>query len=728
MELPNTSNNNLNITTENLIQNPTIQNPTSSNTFIVRNTSSQNPDETIIETNNEIPVPTSLSPWKAQKVKYSVYSLFNFLISIVYFNLALITCLTKKISPYWALYTLTIEEGLSFYRFAALVREDSNDWQKGITKMKLFLRFLFKLITLVALFIWQQQPGLPSLFVYTLPCLYFVVSLLVHLIFQKYETFRDGVVIIWKVVRVVLVFQFALFLEKGSGLSFEHKDYIKIFWVGYVGVTLAIPCYAVFLLCSLIGKLHSFIHRRWAIDESKSFLGFVWLNLTIVSLLGYSFYIVSFFVYFVEGKEESYVPKISDRKKLEERKDDFIRGIQHFANLMSILAMIGYFVRKSILNLFSRPVTLWAATEEEEETVIQGDRTSVVDLTTKNQDLTCDYVYKKGTEFFKVVTMEEICEIIELDSQSSYPSETFNKEQEGVLVGLDRESTEKIELEEFQQRIISLREKPAKSVRSASPRFERIGGLIILEKEEMNLGWVSPKKMPLLANLCISPQLEKIRMESKIEKKNWKEKFGGLVLDIKEMKEEIEENQEYEENVNPKEKKPKKQNLKEFLEEEEDLERKISSSCNLEDENSILTRKNQGMMYSPDSDLLRADEEEISVDSSLLEDLFKKRKEKLEKLMKASPEVKLTSTSIEENLSVLCDSKTCVICLQNESECVFQPCGHGNCCFSCVTRVIESKGTCHFCRADIERILRIDNKLEYEGFYKVKELYKVVAG
>ena len=61
----------------------------------------------------------------------------------------------------------------------------------------------------------------------------------------------------------------------------------------------------------------------------------------------------------------------------------------------------------------------------------------------------------------------------------------------------------------------------------------------------------------------------------------------------------------------------------------------------------------------------------------------------------------------------------CTICSEKECNGVLMECGHGGICSSCAKRLMKSKGTCHICRGDITRIL----KIEAEG----EDVFKVVG-
>ncbi|KAJ8927929.1 hypothetical protein NQ314_019559 [Rhamnusium bicolor] len=64
--------------------------------------------------------------------------------------------------------------------------------------------------------------------------------------------------------------------------------------------------------------------------------------------------------------------------------------------------------------------------------------------------------------------------------------------------------------------------------------------------------------------------------------------------------------------------------------------------------------------------------------------------------------VEEASAPVLQNLTTI-NTSECVICLENECQIVFVPCGHLCCCFQCSTSV----GECPLCRTDIERKIKI---------------------
>lgn len=105
-----------------------------------------------------------------------------------------------------------------------------------------------------------------------------------------------------------------------------------------------------------------------------------------------------------------------------------------------------------------------------------------------------------------------------------------------------------------------------------------------------------------------------------------------------------------------------------------------------------------------------------------------KRKTRLMKLMKKQQIKKqVGNRTLESQISPegIQESNLCLICIENEQDCIFQPCGHGSCCFSCASQIVAHSALCYFCREEITKVLRIDKGLEFEGLYKVKEVFKV---
>ena len=63
----------------------------------------------------------------------------------------------------------------------------------------------------------------------------------------------------------------------------------------------------------------------------------------------------------------------------------------------------------------------------------------------------------------------------------------------------------------------------------------------------------------------------------------------------------------------------------------------------------------------------------------------------------------------EENNSV----KECLVCMANECDSVFLPCGHGGICNKCALKLLESEAGCHICRVKIERVIKMRGNLDF---------------
>ena len=121
-----------------------------------------------------------------------------------------------------------------------------------------------------------------------------------------------------------------------------------------------------------------------------------------------------------------------------------------------------------------------------------------------------------------------------------------------------------------------------------------------------------------------------------------------------------------------------------------------------------------------------------------MEKVDQKRRERLNKLLRkqkrknlAKRNKKLKDAADSNEL----DGRICIICMENERDSIFRPCGHGSCCFECAQKIVEENANCYYCRAvrwllnlqEITKVLKIDNTTAYNNVYKVKEVFSVVV-
>ena len=55
------------------------------------------------------------------------------------------------------------------------------------------------------------------------------------------------------------------------------------------------------------------------------------------------------------------------------------------------------------------------------------------------------------------------------------------------------------------------------------------------------------------------------------------------------------------------------------------------------------------------------------------------------------------------------DDKTCIICCDNQADCIILPCGHVVACSSCLKKWFDSNPICPFCRNPISEFKTIYN-------------------
>ena len=63
-----------------------------------------------------------------------------------------------------------------------------------------------------------------------------------------------------------------------------------------------------------------------------------------------------------------------------------------------------------------------------------------------------------------------------------------------------------------------------------------------------------------------------------------------------------------------------------------------------------------------------------------------------------------------KNVDLAVVENKCIICEENESDTVILECGHGGICNKCGKILVKVKGTCHICRREISKIVKIKNQ------------------
>ena len=658
--------------------------------------------------------------WKIQKAAHSATtsSLLLFFLSLSLFSAAF--SIVVEIS-FWFIFVIAIlDEIYSAIKFAQLFKkrelegseEEQNEEKKELLKTKISygVRFGFKIMTIAIFLIWVLGAPIPTPVVYIPILAYYLASLVYQITGKEFICFRDGSVILWKLIRLVLTAQIALIIQYSDDLGFEDKNSMQIFWVGYVGLIIAIPSYIILLFYSLILKLASLFERKWKSEESSSFWGYLIFHTGSAGFLGLCVFIIDFFTYFSDIEDGSrMVDAYHDPYKTQQRKDQFTLFMLVFGGyyfLLSVLSIIG---QKSIKAHFERLVVAGnqesaiyrsrpeTTPDEEDPNKAEGKDGA------KEENIASPKSYKfvklQGDEYFKVVGKEELREMKQLDSVAS-KSPPHNKKHKASKFGPQIEEFDEMDIngvKNFQKRIQDLRERVAMGSRSVGPKFNVLR--LNSAAEEQELGWIGSKELPKNVQRCISPDLGKISMMNQLgvmpEISEEPQNFGGgFSIKLQEMEDDVAFS-------------GKKMN--------NEIDRMLN-------DDDIKNEKSPNV----DSPSIEAQKFFKETDSVIMEK-YKARKERLEKLMlKKKANKTQDQPARDEKVLDLYDSDLCVICIENHRDCIFQPCGHGSCCYECAEKVVEDKATCHYCREEIVKVLRIDKELEFEGMYKVVDVFSVV--
>lgn len=665
-----------------------------------------------------------LTPFIHQKIKHAVWDSINLTFTLGLSLAALGNCILANLSLYWVLIIFFLEEALAVFNFSKILIKTKNNLPQGnkkslrMIRISVGIRFGVKIALLLIIMAWITFSFFPKLIIYIPLLSYYFLNMIFHLIFVRVKTFKDAVVITWKIIRLVLALQLSLLIYKEKQLNFDDQEHMQSFWIGYIGLIIAIPCYVIIFFYSLIVKVVGLFEKHTRKKEAKSIFGFIWIHIAIIAFLALSVYCIDFFTYFSESGQgiQKTEEKIINKEETKKRKNIFAIVSLCFSGFYFLMTGIGFFLKDQIIDQYER-IIFESEPNESSTTTNSPNRstnirgidnngiTEIVEEPISPSIRSYGFVKRQGDEYFKVVGQEELGMMKQLDSVAGMSSKISAKRLDNIhkpkMASLFKQSRQQPDFDsidlnnvrEFQERIQGLRERVVMGQKSVGPKFHVLKQNEI--EEDKDLGWVGSNELPKAVQRSISPDLRKISLDNQFGemKKNNKQDPGLSHFGRKKSSDFVIQVQELEDDLSDDEPVPNKEVMNML---DDECGNSMSHVPRTKDTDSVLLEK------------------------------YAARKERLEKLMKEKKERGENCEKEEAEILNLYETDLCVICIENPRDCIFQPCGHGSCCYSCAEKVVEDKATCHYCRVDIKKVLKIDRELEYDGLYKVVEVFSVV--
>jgi len=81
---------------------------------------------------------------------------------------------------------------------------------------------------------------------------------------------------------------------------------------------------------------------------------------------------------------------------------------------------------------------------------------------------------------------------------------------------------------------------------------------------------------------------------------------------------------------------------------------------------------------------------------------------------------KISKSDIRIETNGKIEDQLCVICYVKRTDAVLIPCCHGGICYECAKRIAEQKAVCHFCRSEIQQVIKIDLD-ENTDFFRISD-------
>lgn len=724
----------------------------------------------IINTNRNKKI-SPKKPNQGPKTSYGALSCVSLLLALSLTLGALSICIYFNLPIWLALIPVIGEETISVSRFIKILTNKEKLFDKKSKKKMLIsysLRFAAKALSGLLLIAWLVFSGFLGLLVPLPIFIYYLVTIIQQIGFKTISNIGELNILLWKLVRLYIAAQITISFQLSQNLSFEKEKNSRFFWLGYLFLIIAVPAYATLLIWSIFNKIANFYNKK---SKIQNFGYFLLYHSSAAGFLALQIFLTDYFTYFEEA--DNPIEKETKNKIEEKRKKIFIVIILIFSLYFSFITILSYIFKRSIIFKFSQPIPKWAGTifrlgaklpstttKTEQEIKIEELKDKIREVKQLQSEKSFRYVVRDGNDTFRVVKQQDILKNKHLNSQTSPVKNSQNKfsifkrknnkkdpaqNSERARNPIFQISEERFfkqsslkdfddfdlnSVRDYKTRIQNLTQFTHIEPRSADPTFLNLESK---KSQKSDFGWIRAKGLPKAALKSGSPSgrliqskpefgllslLQRCRDEEISGKGvNPSPKNSDFFLKIREVEGElytIEDDHRY-----------AGKDLESMLREDpfspqNRIMEQVEPNSDEDEEkpNKFIKKKIQKQFFN--KGIKETEEKNPEIEKKYIE-----RKDRLEKIMNKQRDL-FKENSIN-NSSHLIQSKLCTLCGKNFRDCIFEPCGHGSCCLICAGRLIEQKASCHYCDQLIVKVLRIDRETEFEGMFKVVEVFSVIS-
>lgn len=678
----------------------------------------------------------TINCWKLEKITNSVYSLLSFILSLSLFIFSIVLCAIFDQNIFFSIAILILNEAATIYKLKK-VTDQEEDEVYSYLKATLLGRLIAKAVTLSILLLMTQTPEGPAILAYLWIAIYYGIDSGLHFFFRSIYCFRDLAVVTHKFMRLILLLQGALMMEREKVFKPNEFMGLKTLWPIYIATFVYFVFFILLVVVSIGSNIISLSKKRWKFYEKDSFLGQIWTICTFFVILMIFVFVLVFNTRLIEIRKKKFQDLYGYKYYVNsEKKIIIIVFGSIFSILLLILFIVGILIRKSIDKFYQRVTFIRNHSKEdialERYTGIENEQTvekkyKIISLKKFMSKAKRDFKYmlQQSDELFLGIKEIDLADLSRLDTKRSEiksPAESFEK-KENDLIGInlltneDKENSPKSRRNNIKgQRCLS-----------AKPKFYHMD---FDENNEMDT-LIQERNKSTFKRHCLSPDMKpshKLDFENSEENRNLLAELSAFDSNAPRIKDEP----SFALDVQIVEKKPKvKTSKKPKHKKDEENGRKVNTNHffitnngfeNSREDNKELTFIEKTKKF------LKKIFKSADPETKLKQKKAKRRRKKVAKKMKRNKKLIESTLKLggqDEWDSEVFESGLCTICVENSVNSIFQPCGHGCSCFSCSKTLLFNKPECIFCRKEVDKLVKLDLNYELDGMYKVKSVYNI---